>query len=148
MNFDHIGLVVHDLQAGRSKLQRMMSIQSWTQEFTDPANGVRCQFGRDAAGIFFELIEPLGQDSPVAGALARGRAVLNHVAYRVHDLAAAGEHLRAEGCAPTGDPKPAIAYGGRPVQFFLTPLNFLIELIEAAEHQHLLSDPSIDCMAP
>ena len=33
-------------------------------------------------------------------------------------------------------PKPAIAYGGRRIQFFVTPMRFIVELIEAPYHRH------------
>ena len=66
---------------------------------------------------------------------ARAR-ILNHVAYQVTDLAAAAAHLQKEGCARTGDPKPAIAYGGCRIQFFVTPMRFIVELIEAPDHRH------------
>jgi hypothetical protein len=42
-------------------------------------------------------------------------------------------------CVPTGEPKPAIAYGGRRVQFFFTPLHMIVELIEALDHRHVLT---------
>jgi methylmalonyl-CoA/ethylmalonyl-CoA epimerase len=69
-------------------------------------------------------------------AVATGRAILNHVAYRVTDLTSSGRQLRDNGYAPTGAPKPAIAYGGRNIQFFVSPLRFIVELIEAPDHQH------------
>lgn len=137
MQFDHLGLVVKSVAKGRNALTKMLLIRQWTAEFEDPVNGVRLQFGRDPAGVCYELLEPLDEKSPVYPALTAGKAILNHVAYRVGDLAAQAEHLRQAGCAPTSEPKPAIAYGGRNIQFFVTPLRFIIELIEAPDHQHL-----------
>jgi methylmalonyl-CoA/ethylmalonyl-CoA epimerase len=81
-------------------------------------------------------LEPLGESSPVRVALSDRRALLNHVAYLVPDLADAAAKLRSQGCVPTGAPRRAIAYGGRSIQFFLTPLYFLLELIEAPDHEH------------
>jgi hypothetical protein len=46
------------------------------------------------------------------------------------------DHLRLSGCVPTGDATPAVAYGGNGIQFFLFPLRFIIELIEAPAHKH------------
>lgn len=138
MKFDHLGVVVNSLQLGRSRFQRMLNIRDWTEEFSDPINGVRCQFGRDAAGFCYELLEPLGSASPVAAALSGRRAILNHVAYRVTELASAGSVLRQQGCVPTAEPRPAVAYNGRPIQFYFTPANFIIELIEAVDHEHRL----------
>jgi methylmalonyl-CoA/ethylmalonyl-CoA epimerase len=137
MRFDHLGLVVRTLRKGRAGLAALVRADAWTAEFEDPVNGVICQFGRDRAGVVYELLQPLGPDSPVAAALTERRAILNHVAYLVDDLAAAGRQLTDEGCAPTSQPKPAVAYGGRPIQFFVTPVNFIVELIEAPLHSHV-----------
>lgn len=136
MQFDHLGLVVKSVAKGRKVLSGMLRIQEWTEEFRDPVNGVLLQFGRDPAGVAYELLEPLDESSPVYPALANGKAILNHVAYLVDDLGEAGEHMRRSGCAPTSKPKPAIAYGGRDVQFFVSSLRFVIELIEAPGHTH------------
>jgi methylmalonyl-CoA/ethylmalonyl-CoA epimerase len=140
--FDHLGVVVKTLERGRSRLADLLSISDWTGAIDDPVNGVRLQFGRDPAGLVYELLEPLGQDSPVHSALQGGRAILNHVAYRVPDLKAGAEHFARAGAAPVGEPKPAIAYDGLPIQFFVTPLRFVIELIEAPDHAHAFSFPN------
>lgn len=134
--FDHLGLVVKRLAKGREMMSALLLIADWTAPIEDAVNGVRLQFGRDVAGVVYELLEPLGEDSPVYPALQSGKAILNHVAYRAPDLAAAGAHLAAAGAARVSAPKPAIAYGGRPIQFFVTPLRFIIELIEAPNHVH------------
>ena len=136
MVFDHFGIVVKSLSGGRDKVTAILGIREWTTTFSDSVNGVSMQFGRDDSGICYELLEPLGDHSPVRSALSERRAILNHIAYRVADLEAAAEHMRRTGCARTGDPKPAIAYGGRRIQFFVTPLSFIVELIEAPDHRH------------
>jgi len=139
MQFDHLGLVVKTLAKGRKVLAETLLIADWTEVFRDPVNGVVLQFGRDPSGMVYELLEPLDEASPVYPALSGGKAILNHVAYRVGDLAAEAERLRRAGTAPAAEPKPAIAYGGRRVQFFVTPLRFIVELIEAPAHEHLYS---------
>jgi methylmalonyl-CoA/ethylmalonyl-CoA epimerase len=136
VQFDHLGLVVKSLTRGRTTLAEVLSIEAWTVEFNDDVNGVLLQFGRDPAGVVYELLEPLDSNSPVYNALATGKGILNHVAYRVADLTISADHMRAAGCAPTSGPKPALAYGGHKIQFFITPLRMIIELIEAPHHAH------------
>jgi methylmalonyl-CoA/ethylmalonyl-CoA epimerase len=131
--------VVKNLAKGRQRMSALIAIADWTDQIEDPVNGVRLQFGRDPAGVVYELLEPLDENSPVFNALQTGKAILNHVAYRVPDLAAGAAQLTAGGAARVSDPKPAIAYGGRPIQFFATPLRFVIELIEAPDHAHIFS---------
>jgi methylmalonyl-CoA/ethylmalonyl-CoA epimerase len=130
---------VKDLARGRAFLSESLSVGRWTAEFNDPVNGVLLQFGADEQGLCYELLEPIGENSPVRRALVSRSAILNHVAYRVADLDAARDRLMDQDCIPTADPKPAIAYGGRRIQFFLTPLHMIVELIEAPDHKHLFT---------
>jgi methylmalonyl-CoA/ethylmalonyl-CoA epimerase len=139
MKFDHIGVVVRRLDIGRLHLTALFDIKSWTREFDDTTNGVSVQFGRDPSGICYETIAPLGASSPISEALRTGARILNHVAYLVPDLHAAGERLKSARCLPAGEPRPAVAYGGRPIQFFVSPLRIIIELIEAPDHAHVLA---------
>lgn len=129
--FDHVGLVVRDLATGFANVRSLLPIVAATQVYDDQVLGVSVQFLRDAGGVMFELIAPLGDNSPVAKIAASGRGVLNQVAYRVGNLAAAAEYFRARGATPTGAAKPAIAFDGAPVQFFLTKEFVVVELIES-----------------
>jgi len=144
MKFDHMGVITATLAEGRREMIACLGIREWTQEFTDTVNQVHVQFGRDASGICYELLAPLHEQSPIANALRKRSNILNHVAYLVSDLAAEAERLQSAGAVPTGEPKPAIAYQNRRIQFFLTPLRFIVELIEAPEHQHVYVDSDAD----
>jgi methylmalonyl-CoA/ethylmalonyl-CoA epimerase len=137
LTFDHIGLVVDDMADGREFLEGMFGIDRWTQVFEDHGIGVYVQFGRAGDGPCYELISPLGEGSPVTTALKRGINILNHVAYLTADLDSDAERLQMRGSIMAGPTKPAVAYGGARVQFWITPQRFMVELIEAPRHQHL-----------
>jgi methylmalonyl-CoA/ethylmalonyl-CoA epimerase len=137
MKFDHIGIAVENMEEGRRLLAAMFEIERWTEVFEDAGLGVFVQFGKGASGPCYELIAPLGPSSPVSSALKSGRNILNHVAYLVENLDTAASALQEDGCFPVVKPKHAVAYGGNLVQFFQSPLRFLIELIEAPEHRHI-----------
>jgi methylmalonyl-CoA/ethylmalonyl-CoA epimerase len=136
LKFDHIGLVVAEIAVGRAFLAGSLGVDRWTEVVEDAVLGVSVQFGAGPDGPCYELVAPFGENSPVAGALRGSKNILNHVAYRTADLEASGARLRAQGCQATGCPKPALAYGGRKVQFWVSPLRFIIELVEAPEHEH------------
>lgn len=142
LQFDHIGLVVSDMAEGREFLESMFGLDRWTEIFEDPGIGVYVQFGRAGAaadageGPCYELIAPLGDASPVATALKRGINILNHVAYLTADLDRDAKRLEERGSIMAGPAKPAVAYGGSRVQFWITPQRFMVELIEAPGHQH------------
>lgn len=138
--FDHIGVVVKSLPIGKKHLNNILQITDWTRQIVDPVNGVGIQFGRDQSGIVYELLCPLDENSPVYSALKGGKAIINHVAYIVEDLEAGANHLLRNGCGAAGQPNPAVAYGGARIQFFVTPLRAIIELIEAPSHVHLFNE--------
>jgi methylmalonyl-CoA/ethylmalonyl-CoA epimerase len=145
LEFDHIGLIVADLTAARAFLEAALGIACWTPITDDPGIRVSVQFGSASdSAVVYELIAPLGEDSPIAAALRQGKSILNHVAYLTPDLAASAAHLRALGCFAAGEPKPALAYHGRLIQFWVSPLRFIIELIEKPGHRHPFSQPAID----
>lgn len=137
MKFDHIGLVVGDMAEGRQALEALFGIDRWTKVFEDPGIGVYVQFGRTQEGPCYELIAPLGEGSPVLTALKRGINILNHVAYLTADLDSEAKRLEAMGSIMAGPAKPAVAYGGARVQFWITPQRFMVELIEAPGHEHV-----------
>ena len=138
--FDHLGLIVPELATGRDFLSSTLGIEHWTSAVDDPGIQVSVQFGSSGSdGLVYELVAPFGESSPIANALKTGKHILNHVAYRTADLEKAAERLREQGCYPAGAPMPAVAYSGNLVQFFLTPLRFIIELIEKREHTHVFA---------
>ena len=80
-----------------------------------------------------ELLHPLGDDSPIAGFLARQPSGgLHHVCYEVDDIVAARDKLVAAGARVIsgGEPKPGAH--GKPV-LFLHPKDFAGTLIELEE---------------
>jgi methylmalonyl-CoA/ethylmalonyl-CoA epimerase len=144
LRFDHVGVVVGEIEVGRRFFADALGIDRWTKVFADPGLGVSVQFGLGVDGPCYELIAPLGGDSPVAAALRGGQRVLNHVAYLVDDLEVEGEKLAGQGCSAAGPARPAVAYAGRRVQFWMSPLRFLIELIEAPGHRHAYLAPEVE----
>jgi methylmalonyl-CoA/ethylmalonyl-CoA epimerase len=139
LTFDHIGIVVGTLDAGFDQLTALLAPLQWTERFDDPGLGVSVRFARDAAGIVYELIAPLGPDSPVRRALESRANLLNQIAYRTPSLDAAVARLRRARAVPVGAAKPAVAFGGARVQFLMTQLGFLVELIEVDRVVHRFS---------
>jgi methylmalonyl-CoA/ethylmalonyl-CoA epimerase len=136
MKFDHVGIVVPSMAVGRNHLSRLLEISRWSVELADPIIGVYVQFGLDPSGICYETIAPLREDSPVSRALKARDRILNHVAYLTPDLDREAARLIEGRCIPAGPAMPAVAYSGKRVQFFVSPLYFIIELIEAPDYAH------------
>jgi len=129
MIFDHIGIFVADISDGDRQLSAMLPITTRSPIFEDPLIQVRVQFLTDRSGICYELVAPFGEQNPVSTVLRSRKNVLNHVAYRVDDIAGSIAALEAEGAMLLGPARPAVAFGGRPVAFLYTAMNFIIELI-------------------
>jgi methylmalonyl-CoA/ethylmalonyl-CoA epimerase len=130
MQFDHLGVFVKTLEQGRVVLESIVPIAAVSTPFHDPLLKVSVQFLRDTSGVRYEIVAPNGQDNPVDAVLSEQRNILNHVAYRANDFDAQVARLRKARCMPLGEPRPAVAFGGARVMFFLTPLRMIVELIE------------------
>jgi len=132
LEFDHIGVFVPTLDVGREQVAALLPITHFTDPVDDELLRVSVQFGVDESGVRYELVAPFGSETPVDTVLKSGKNILNHVAYRVTDLDAQISRLRAEGAIPLSAPQPAVAFNSSRVIFFLTPLRFIIELIESS----------------
>jgi methylmalonyl-CoA/ethylmalonyl-CoA epimerase len=81
-----------------------------------------------------ELLEPLGENSPIAKFLEKNPdGGMHHLCYEVDDILAARDQLIAAGARILGDGAPKIGAHGKPV-LFLHPKDFngtLVELEQA-----------------
>jgi methylmalonyl-CoA/ethylmalonyl-CoA epimerase len=99
-----------------------------------PEHGVTVVFV-ELTNTKIELLEPLGDASPIARFLATNPGGgMHHLCYEVSDIEAARDHLVATGARVLGDGQPKIGAHGKPV-LFVHPkdmLGVLVELEEAA----------------
>ncbi len=132
MKLDHLGVAVERLEASLAYYREDLGY-SWDGIIlVDPLQQARAAFVRPPeGGIRFELLEPIGPDSPLAGWLKR-RTRFFHVCYLVDNLPQALERFVAQGSRVVSEPKPAVAFQGRCVAFVFTRDRELIELAEAA----------------
>ena len=130
MILDHLGVAVERLETSLAYYQDDLGY-SWDGVIlVDPLQQARVAFVRPpCGGIRFELLEPIGPDSPVTGWLKR-RTRFYHVCYLVDDIPHALERFVAQGSRIVSEPKPAVAF--RRVAFVFTRDRELVELAEAA----------------
>lgn len=84
----------------------------------------------DTGNTKIELLEPLGENSPIAAFLEKSPAGgMHHICYEVDDIIAARDRLQAQGARVLGDGQPKIGAHGKPV-LFLHPKDFLGTLVE------------------
>lgn len=135
MKFDHIGIFVKDLNYGAIELSKLFEITEKSPIYHDSLIQVAVQFCYDRSGICYELVAPYGDNNPVDAVLNNNGTILNHIAYKTNKFDDMVLSLRDNGCLPLGKPKPAVAFSGSRVVFFLTPLRLIFELIEDDEIQ-------------
>ena len=128
--FHHIGIFVKDLDFGIEEMSKIVDVSSISDEILDEEIDVKIKFLKDTQNINYELVAPLSENSPVHGVLSRRKDYLNHIAYVVDFFDEEIKKLRRERLIPFGPPKKAKAFDGSRVIFFLSPLGFIIELIE------------------
>ena len=125
---NHVAIVVPDLEAA-SRLYRTVLGARVSAPQPLPAHGVTVVFIELPNGRI-ELLEPLGEASPVRGFLERNPAGgMHHLCYEVDDIIAARDRLRAAGARVLGDGEPRPGAHDKPV-LFLHPKDFCGTLIE------------------
>lgn len=128
---NHIAIAVPDLDAAVRRYREMLGASvSDVQELAE--HGVRVVFV-DAGNTKVELLEPLGEASPIASFLERNPdGGMHHICYEVADIKAAVRRLIDEGARVLGDGNPKTGAHGPPV-VFLHPKDFDGTLIELEE---------------
>jgi methylmalonyl-CoA/ethylmalonyl-CoA epimerase len=124
----HVAIAVHDLDAA-SRVYRDMLGAELSAPLPQPEHGVTVVF-ITLPNTKVELLEPLGEGSPIAGFLARNpEGGIHHICYEVDDIGAARDRLIAAGARVLGPPEPKIGAHGKPV-IFLHPKDFCGTLVE------------------
>jgi methylmalonyl-CoA/ethylmalonyl-CoA epimerase len=125
---NHVAIVVPDLAAASAVYRRALgAVVSPPQAL--PAHGVTVVFV-ELPNTGIELLEPLGDASPVRGFLERNPSGgMHHLCYEVDDIIAARDRLIAQGARVLGGAEPRPGAHGKPV-LFLHPKDFCGTLIE------------------
>lgn len=125
---NHVAIATADI-AEASRVYRDVLGASVSAPVPQPDHGVVTVF-IELPNTKIELLEPLGEDSPIRSFLAKNpKGGIHHVCYEVDDIHAAVAQMQAKGATITGDGKPKIGAHGKPV-VFLHPKDFNGTLIE------------------
>jgi methylmalonyl-CoA/ethylmalonyl-CoA epimerase len=125
---NHVAIVVPDLVAASAIYHDILGARVSAPQAL-PAHGVTVVFV-ELPNTKIELLEPLGDASPIAGFLDRTPGGgIHHLCYEVDDIIVARDRLCAEGARVLGDGEPRPGAHDKPV-LFLHPKDFCGTLIE------------------
>jgi len=135
---NHVGIAVPSIEAAKAVYRELYGVAesdvTETQELA--AQGVKFAFV-NLPNSQIELIEPLGEDSPIRNFLAKNPAGgQHHVCFEVPDIYAARDEMVVRGAKVLNEPR--IGAHGTPV-IFIHPRNsngVLIELMETPKSSH------------
>ena len=129
---NHVAIAVPDLAVAAAQYATTLGAEV-SEPSPQPEHGVTVVFV-NLPNTKVELLEPLGDKSPIAAFLQRSPAGgIHHICYEVADIRAARDQLKAAGARVLGDGEPRIGAHGKPV-LFLHPKDFngtLVELEQA-----------------
>ncbi|MDO9415914.1 methylmalonyl-CoA epimerase [Pararhizobium sp.] len=125
---NHIALAVPDLASAVSAYRDTLGA-TVSAPMALPEHGVTVVFVT-LENTKVELLEPLGEASPIAAFLAKNPdGGMHHICYEVADIKAARDRLIAGGARVLGNGEPKTGAHGKPV-LFLHPKDFFGTLIE------------------
>jgi methylmalonyl-CoA/ethylmalonyl-CoA epimerase len=125
---NHVAIAVRDI-AKAAGLYRDTLGAEITAPVAQPDHGVTTVFVM-LPNTKIELLEPLGDGSPIAKFLERSPdGGIHHLCYEVDDIRQARDRLKAQGVRVLGDGEPKIGAHGKPV-LFLHPKDLCGTLIE------------------
>ncbi len=128
---NHVAIAVPDIDAAAALYRGKLGAKV-TEPQALPEHGVTVVF-IDVGNTKIELLEPLGEGSPISAFLEKNPSGgMHHLCYEVADIIAARDRLKAEGARILGDGEPKTGAHGKPV-LFLHPKDFNGTLIELEE---------------
>lgn len=127
---NHVGVATPSIEKSLELYRTMFGAEPHGEPFDLPAQGVRVCFV-DTPNSQIELIEPLGDNSPIAKFLEKNPAGgQHHVCFEVPEIQVAKRELEERGARVLGEPR--IGAHGMPV-FFVHPRDMggvLVEIME------------------
>ncbi|MEO7787907.1 MAG: methylmalonyl-CoA epimerase [Sphingomicrobium sp.] len=133
---NHVGVATRSIDKSVATYRETMGATVIGAAFDLPEQGVRVCFV-DAPNMQIELIEPLGEGSPVAAFLAKNPAGgQHHLCFEVADIAQARSWFEGKGTRILGPTR--IGAHGTPI-FFLHPKDMggvLTEIMETPSQAH------------
>jgi len=135
LRLHHLGFVVASISAAIDRFSRTISA-SWDGRIIhDPLQRVNVTFLTPACASEpqVELVEPAGNDAPVAKFLSKNGGGLHHLCYEVPELETQMALSKSQGAMVLRQPAPAAAFDGRRIVWVYTRDRLLLEFLESTK---------------
>ena len=135
---NHVGVAVPSIEAAKATYRDLYGVpeSAMTETRELPAQGVKFAFV-NVSNSQIELIEPLGENSPIAKFIEKNpRGGQHHICFEVADIHVARDEMVVRGARVLNEPR--IGAHGTPI-IFIDPKNsdgVLIELMETPKAAH------------
>lgn len=128
---NHVAIAVKDIEEATAVYRDTLGADV-SEKVAQPDHGVSTVF-INLPNTKIELLEPLGEGSPIAKFLEKNPSGgVHHICYEVDDIIAARDRLVADGARILGTGEPKIGAHGKPI-LFLHPKDFVGTLTELEE---------------
>lgn len=125
---NHIAIAVPDMEQAKQEWGKKLGV-NMSDPLPQPEHGVTVIF-IELGGTKIELLEPLGEASPISRFLEQNPdGGMHHICFEVVDILKARDHLLTNGARVLGDGTPKIGAHGKPV-LFIHPKDLTGTLIE------------------
>jgi methylmalonyl-CoA/ethylmalonyl-CoA epimerase len=140
LRLHHIGLVVPSISEFAG-IFRILGFNEMTQPEPDPIQRVLASYIAVGKGqdIYIELLEPLGDDSPITNFLKKKGGGLHHLCFKVDDIEGIGNELVKKGFEMVCPPVECVGHDRSfkrectqtsRIAFVLSANKILIELLQ------------------
>jgi methylmalonyl-CoA/ethylmalonyl-CoA epimerase len=97
LRIDHVGIACRSLEAAVERYASVFGLPVVSEE-TNVEQGVReAMLATDSSGSYVQLLEPLGEATPVGRFIARRGEGIHHIGYAVTDVTAALAEIGGKG---------------------------------------------------
>jgi methylmalonyl-CoA/ethylmalonyl-CoA epimerase len=134
---DHVGIAVADLDEAKEFYRRVFGMTVVHEEVNEEQGVREAMLAVGESGSCIQLLAPLRPDSPIGKFLHRNGPGIQQLAYRVSDVDAVADRLRASGVRVLYDRAKTGTAGSR--VNFIHPKDaggVLVELVEPATSDH------------
>ena len=130
MIFHHLGIFVKSIDKASIILSKDLKAKKKSEIIVDENLRVKVQFFKDKKGMTYELVEGIGENNPVKNCLELNKNLLNHIAYKTDNFDTQIEILIKNNYLKISNISKSVAFNNKRIIFLLSPLNFIVELIE------------------